>query len=163
MRHLLLLIPLAFVACDTTCPALKRHRDVDEVVGGTTVNDMAPAIEAADQVVVVEGEVSNDEFRGGLKVIARKVLDMATARVRYVEALRIQWQAEQVSSMDVQLLAQKMGPFRGDGCDVVISFATQQAEGDIRLGPNWKILPDDELIHDLQKQYGKQNVQLVYT
>ncbi|MBJ7552988.1 DNA polymerase III subunit alpha [Marinomonas spartinae] len=116
-----------------------------------------------DEVVVVEGEITVDEFRGGQKVIARNILDIAQARVRYVEALRITWTAQSVTQSAIQNLAKCMEPFRGDGCDVVIGFDTDQACGDIRLGSNWKIRPDDELIHELQKQYGKQNVQLVYT
>jgi len=115
-----------------------------------------------DQVVVVEGEISNDEFRGGQKVIARKVMDIAQARIRYVQALRIDWQSDTVSSMDIQTLSQFLQPYRGDGCDVVVSFATDHAEGDICLGQSWKIMPDDQLMYDLKKQYGQQNVQLVY-
>ena len=116
-----------------------------------------------DEVIVVEGEISVDEFRGGQKVIARNMLDIPQARIRYVEALRITWSSETVTPEEIKSLAHSMEPFKGDGCDVVIGFDTPQAHGDIRLGPAWKILPDDELIHQLQKQYGKQNVQLVYT
>ena len=116
-----------------------------------------------DEVIVVEGEISVDEFRGGQKVIARNMLDIPQARIRYVEALRITWNSETVTPEEIKSLAHSMEPFKGDGCDVVIGFDTPQAHGDIRLGPAWKILPDDELIHQLQKQYGKQNVQLVYT
>ncbi len=116
-----------------------------------------------DEVVVVEGEISVDEFRGGQKVIARNILDIAQARVRYVEALRITWTSETVTPTEIQALANYMESYRGDGCDVVIGFDTPQACGDIRLGSGWKVRPDDELIHQLQKQYGKQNVQLVYT
>ena len=116
-----------------------------------------------DEVIVVEGEISVDEFRGGQKVIARNMFDIPQARIRYVEALRITWTSETVSEQEITKLANSMAPFKGEGCDVVIGFDTPQAHGDIRLGPSWKILPDDELIHQLQKQYGKQNVQLVYT
>ena len=116
-----------------------------------------------DEVVVVEGEITVDEFRGGQKVIARNILDIAQARVRYVEALRITWTSETVTPNEIQALANAMASYRGEGCDVVIGFDTPQACGDIRLGSGWKVRPDDELIHQLQKQYGKQNVQLVYT
>ena len=116
-----------------------------------------------DEVVIVEGEITVDEFRGGQKVIARNILDMAQARVRYVEALRIAWSSDMVQPADIKVLANLMKPYQGDGCDVVIGFETAQACGDLRLGHAWKVRPDDELIHQLQKQYGKQNVQLVYT
>ena len=116
-----------------------------------------------DQVVVVEGEVSFDEFRGGQKVSARNVLDISMARVRYVEALRIDWSEQEVTPSHIEQLTQYIAPFRGDGCDVVIGFDTDRASGDVRLGPQWKIRPDDDLIYELQKQYGKQKVQLVYT
>lgn len=115
-----------------------------------------------DQVVVVEGEVNYDEFRGGQKVIARKVMDIAQARIRYVEALRINWQSSDISNADIQRLSQFLTPYRGDGCDVVISFTTKEAQGDVKLGHDWKIKPDDQLMYDLQKQFGQQNVQLVY-
>ena len=98
----------------------------------------------------------------GQKVIARKVLDFPQARVRYVEALRINWVNNDVTEKDVNVLSDFMKPYIGDGCDVVITFSTERAQGDIRLGSNWKIMPDDQLIHELQKHYGKQNVQLVY-
>lgn len=116
-----------------------------------------------DQVVVVEGEVSFDEFRGGQKVSARNVLDIAMARVRYVEALRIDWTEQEVKEAHIEQLVKHISPYRGEGCDVVIGFDTDKASGDIRLGPQWRIRPDDDLIYELQKHYGKQNVQLVYT
>ena len=116
-----------------------------------------------DQVVVIEGEISIDEFRGGQKVSARNVLDMATARIRYVEALRIDWLEQDITPQNIDALASYIAPYRGDGCDVVIGFETNQATGDVKLGPQWKIRPDDELIHELEKHYGKQKVQLVYT
>ncbi|GAB3488553.1 DNA polymerase III subunit alpha [Marinomonas epiphytica] len=116
-----------------------------------------------DEVIVVEGEINVDEFRGGQKVIARNMFSMPQARIRYVEALRINWQADDVRPEEIQQLAELMSPFKGDGCDVVIGFDTPKAQGDVRLGTSWRIRPDDELIHQLRKQYGKQNVQLVYT
>jgi DNA polymerase-3 subunit alpha len=116
-----------------------------------------------DQIVVVEGEVSIDEFRGGQKVVARNVLDIAKARIRYVEALRIDWCGQELATPQVQHLASLLTPYRGDGCDVVISVDSPQAKGDMRLGSQWKVMPDDELIHQLRATYGKQNVQLVYT
>ncbi len=115
-----------------------------------------------DKVVVVEGEVMIGEFHGEKKVIARNILDIIQARVNHVEALRITWTEQSVTQSEIQILANYMEPFRGDGCDVVIGFDTDQAHGDIRLGSNWRICPDDELIHELQKQYGKKNVQLLY-
>lgn len=115
-----------------------------------------------DQVVIVEGEVSYDEFRGGQKVIARKLMDIPQARVQYVEALRINWHSQEISNRDIDALSKCLNPYLGDGCDVVISLTTMNAAGDIRLGKEWKIKPDDQLMYDLQKQFGQQNVQLVY-
>lgn len=88
---------------------------------------------------------------------------MATARIRYVEALRIDWLEQDITPQNIDALASYIAPYRGDGCDVVIGFETNQATGDVKLGPQWKIRPDDELIHELEKHYGKQKVQLVYT
>ena len=49
----------------------------------------AQALLQTDALVVVEGEVSNDDFSGGLRLRAKRVMSLEEARTGLAESLRV--------------------------------------------------------------------------
>jgi DNA polymerase-3 subunit alpha len=114
-----------------------------------------------DTVLVVEGEVSNDDYSGALKVRAKLLYDIATARSVYARELEIE--VDQTNSGRVrEQLASLLEPYRSGGCPCVLSYTGKSASGRLRLGEGWQVNPSDELLLSLQENLGAERVNLRY-
>jgi DNA polymerase-3 subunit alpha len=109
-----------------------------------------------DDVLVVEGKASEDEFSGGLRIVAERLLTLGEARSCYARALRLRLGADKTnggSGADaaIERLAALLAPFRASGeCAVRISYRNAQAEGELPLGADWRVRPDDALLESLR-------------
>jgi DNA polymerase-3 subunit alpha len=115
-----------------------------------------------DALLVVSGKVQNDEFSGGLRVMAEDLLDLAALRARYASLLRLSMNGQ----ADAARLQQVLAPYRasGDGsCRVLVQYYNDKAMCEVALGDAWRVRPDSELIADLSAWLTAENVQLVYT
>jgi DNA polymerase-3 subunit alpha len=121
-----------------------------------------------DALLVVSGKVQNDEFSGGLRVLAEELLDLAALRARYASLLRLSMNGQ----ADAARLQQLLAPYRvggnggagGDGgCRVLVQYNNDKAVCEVALGDAWRVRPDDELLAGLAAWLTAENVQLVYT
>lgn len=113
-----------------------------------------------DQVVVIEGEVSYDDYMGALKARGNRVLTMAEARSQYANHLEVDIEAGDTQLLDkLQTWLQQPNL---DGVPVQINYRRPDAAAAISLGDDWRIAASDELIWQLQRLYGKERVRLVY-
>lgn len=95
-----------------------------------------------DEVLIVEAKVSNDDFTGGLRVIAEKLMTLGEARGRYARSLRLAVNGEVAASggprAAAEQLATLLGPYRTEpdagGCPVRLRYRNQCAEADLPLG-----------------------------
>jgi DNA polymerase-3 subunit alpha len=110
----------------------------------------------------VSGKVQNDEFSGGLRVMAEDLLDLAALRARYASLLRLSMNGQ----ADATRLQQMLAPYRasGDGgCRVLVQYENNKAVCEVALGDAWRVRPDNELLADLAAWLTADNVQLVYS
>ncbi len=115
-----------------------------------------------DALLVIDGQISNDDYNGGLKMRADEVSLLADAREGRVVAIRLRWQPSLLPQEAVQELKQSLQPFVPGSCDLVIDYQLPQTQGDVRLGSAWKVQPSDELLQSLRGLYGLDKVSLVY-
>jgi DNA polymerase III subunit alpha len=113
-----------------------------------------------DKLIIVTGEISTDEFNGGLRIMTREVLSIDEARERYAKYLRIQISAEQAN--DIQTLAPILGPHRGGKCPIKIQYQHDKAVAQLKLGESWRVKPTDALLQALQDMFSEVNVEVVY-
>ncbi len=116
----------------------------------------------ADAILVVEGEVSVDEFSGSLKLRAKTLEDITTARLRYVREVVIRLEQDDFASDFVRKLSATLQPFRGQGCPVLVEYNGASARSQLRLGEGWRVQPSDELLQTLQGMLGKGRVRMSY-
>ncbi|HEX2198919.1 MAG TPA: DNA polymerase III subunit alpha [Burkholderiales bacterium] len=115
-----------------------------------------------DSLLVVSGKVQNDEFSGGLRVMAEDLLDLDALRLRYATQLRIATNGQ----ADAKRLQQVLAPYRAQGsgtCQVHVRHANGKAVCDVVLGEAWRVRPDNQLLADLSAWLAAENVQLLYT
>jgi DNA polymerase-3 subunit alpha len=111
-----------------------------------------------DQVLVVEGKVTFDEFSQNMRVSAEKLFDLQKAREQYARALRITCNGQSSGEKLRTLLA----PHCNGSCTVTIEYHSQGAQCEISLGEEWKVHPRDELIASLGEWLKPENVRMVY-
>ncbi|MDR5875382.1 DNA polymerase III subunit alpha [Halomonas sp. CUBES01] len=118
---------------------------------------------AADEVVIVEGEVSNDDFSGGLKLRGKDVTPMVAARTRFGQAVELALDAKQLNGRLVDSLRASLAPFRDEaGLPVRLQYRHPEAVGWLELADEWKVSPSDDLLLTLRDVQGQVGVQLRY-
>ncbi len=118
---------------------------------------------AKDAILVVEGEVSEDTFSGGLKMRANSIRTLYEARLERVRGIRIHLEPEKIRREPVENLSAILEPYRQGSCPVIVHYRKEGAEGDLRLSGDWSVHPEDELLHKLRDGYGITAVQLEYS
>ncbi|MDD3354201.1 hypothetical protein, partial [Zoogloea sp.] len=110
--------------------------------------------------------VSNDDFSGGFRIVADKLMTLGEARGRYARALQIRLNGEVGAAggpvAAAERLQSTLEPFRDGGCPIRVRYRNAQAEGDLPLGPDWRIRPDDRLLESLREWLPPEAVELVY-
>ncbi|MBE7423944.1 MAG: DNA polymerase III subunit alpha [Zoogloeaceae bacterium] len=116
-----------------------------------------------DEPLIVEGKVSRDDFSGGLRVNAEKLMTLAEARGRFAKALRVGLHAK-VSRGDTaaERLRALLAPYRNGPCPVRVCYRNEQAECELPLGEAWRVRLEDELLAGLQQWLKAENVEVVY-
>jgi DNA polymerase-3 subunit alpha len=145
-------------------------------MGFITLDDRSARIEASlfadayitaqnllqtDAVVVVEGEVSNDDFSGGLRLRVKRVMTMEDARTQLAESLRLKVNVEALKGDRMSWLGDLLKRHRG-ACPVTMDYTGQDAKAMLQFGDAWRIDPADSLIQALRDQFGRENVFLQY-
>ena len=148
---------LCFVTLDD------RSARIDVSLFGETYDEARRLIQK-DQVIVVEGEVAQDDYNGCLKVRGQQVLSVADARIRYAKSLTIKADAKGLTQQSLRMLQDSLKKARAyqQGMPVVIDYSCAEAKGRIELGSEWIVSPDDDLMQSLREQFGNQSVSLIY-
>ncbi|OZB15598.1 MAG: DNA polymerase III subunit alpha, partial [Marinobacter sp. 34-60-7] len=116
----------------------------------------------SDQVIVVEGQVSHDDYSGQMKMRVSSVMDVGTARKQFSRGLKLALRSDQLQNGLLDKIDNTLRPFRSDGSPVWIEYQSDQAQTRIELGESWRVKPDDSLLFELRHLVGDQAVELVY-
>jgi DNA polymerase-3 subunit alpha len=148
------------VAIVTLDDAVSR---VDVVVGNELLTKSQRLVQE-DQLLIVEGRVSHDDFTGGIRVTARKLFDLATARNQFAHHLRISCNGQS----DVMKLRDILRPYCGSSqndmkrCRVKIDYHNAKGHVELILGESWQVDLHDELIDGLTQWLREENVKILY-
>ncbi len=117
-----------------------------------------------DAVLVVQGEIGQDDFSGNLRLVADRVWNLAQAREHFAKGLWIRWDGADREDVRDQVtgLAELLRPHRGGRCPVFVDYRNGQARTCLRLGNDWRVRPEDELLHRLFRRFGPDRVALRY-
>ncbi|MEX3605867.1 MAG: DNA polymerase III subunit alpha [Burkholderia sp.] len=134
-----------------------------------------------DELLIVQGQVRNDAFTGGLRFTADAVMDLERARSRYAQALRMTMNGNADAAalrrvLEPHVAKAELAPSHGgrDGRDggrrapmpnglaVQILYNNARAQGEIRLGNAWRVKPSDTLLAELRVIFGDGTVEIAY-
>ena len=135
-----------------------------------------------DELLVIHGKVARDDYSGGWRISAERVLDLTRARQEHVRALLLRMNG----GSDGARLRALLEPYRTRpaaipedgvfsaededdgarpaprGCPVEIHYRTSQASCALRLGEAWRVRPDETLLAQLRDWLSPDGVELRY-
>ncbi|MDI1307967.1 MAG: DNA polymerase III subunit alpha [Methylotenera sp.] len=135
-----------------------------EVVVGSELLNQQQALLKDDQLIIIEGRVSNDEFSGGVRVNARKIFDLPTLRNSKASFLKISCNG-QADAVKLKALLKPYCKSASDevrGCAVKVEYHNKTSKVELMLGNDWRVDLHDELIAGLTAWLSRENVKILY-
>ncbi len=115
-----------------------------------------------DRILIASGQVSFDDFNGGLKMTARELMDISEAREKYARGLAISLTDRQIDDQLLNRLRQSLEPHRSGTIPVHLYYQREDARARLRFGATWRVTPTDRLLNDLRTLVGNEQVELEF-
>ena len=107
-----------------------------------------------DELLVVRGKASLDEYSGNMRVSADELLDFASARSSFAQQLALRCDGK----VGVAQLKKLFTPYRDGKCPVQIHYSNDDASCQLHLGEAWQVTLHDDLLRDLRELLQAENV-----
>ncbi|ODU29823.1 MAG: DNA polymerase III subunit alpha, partial [Thiobacillus sp. SCN 62-729] len=113
-----------------------------------------------DALLVIEGKVNRDDYSGGVRVTAERIYDLAGARTRFAQGLRLACNGQS----NGRKLAELLAPYKAQegGCPVWVEYHNPSARCRVRLGEDWRVRLDDRLLESLGTWLKPEAVNVIY-
>jgi len=115
-----------------------------------------------DNLLVVSGAVSVDEYTGGFKMSAEEIYNISQARAALASKLVVDIDAELAQNGFVEELKKILEPASRGRCPVYLNYQSEAAQAEIALGEEWKIDPSDHVLDSLSQMAGAGSVHVIY-
>lgn len=115
-----------------------------------------------DKILVVSGQVSFDDFNGGLKMSAREVMDLGSAREKFARGLSISILQSQIDQQFFERFSHILEPHRAGTVPVNVYYQRPDARARLTLGTEWRVTPSDTLLEELKQLLGHDQVELEF-
>lgn len=116
----------------------------------------------SDAILVCSGQVSFDDYSGGITMTARDIMTIADARENYVTSLDLQVDRNKLSSNFIEQFTEILTPYKEGICPVRVFYQRDEAQGMLELGVQWRVSPNDMLLYDLKTLLGDEQVELKF-
>ncbi|NLC35357.1 MAG: DNA polymerase III subunit alpha [Alcaligenaceae bacterium] len=117
-----------------------------------------------DQLIIIHGKVTHDDFSGGLRVTADVIYDLQLARESRAHSLRISLNG----NADTQRLRQLLNPYRADpenglpGVPVELQLEREGFRCMVRLGEDWRVRMSDTMLEQLSEWVKPEALEITY-
>ncbi|MHB8454721.1 MAG: DNA polymerase III subunit alpha [Acidiferrobacterales bacterium] len=115
-----------------------------------------------DNLLVVEGQVSVDEYSGGFRMSAETIYDINQAREAMATRLEIDVDSHLAGNGFMRELQEILKPATPGRCPVFLRYQRADAEAEIALGQQWRIIPTSIVLDRLSQLAGQEHVRLIY-
>ena len=113
-----------------------------------------------DELLVVRGKASLDDYSGNMRVSGEELFDIASARSTFAKRLELAVSSDH--RISAARLKELLTPYRDGKCPVVICYRNMLADAQLMLGEAWGVTLHNDLINGLNKLLGAQNVRINY-
>lgn len=114
-----------------------------------------------DQIVLADGRLQMDDFRGQLSLRAKSFTTLEAARSSRVRELKLGLNSEAIARGVSAELKRAFSAHVGD-CPIVVEYKQPAGSAMVRFGDRYRIRPTDTLLDQLKELVGHDSVELVY-
>jgi DNA polymerase-3 subunit alpha len=114
-----------------------------------------------DELLVVRGKASLDDYSGNMRVSGEELFDLASARSTF--AKRLVLTVAENNRVGVKRLKELLSPYCDGKCPVLISYRNGFSEAQLKLAEDWNVTLHSDLIDGLTKLLGAGQVRINYT
>ena len=117
-----------------------------------------------DRVLVVEGDLSHDEYRGGLSLRVDNVMDIEHARELKATNITMKLNTQHLEERNLPAQAAAdylktiLAPFQGGSCIIRVVLEIPTAKCLVVFDEKWSVYPRDELLKQLERFAGQGQV-----
>ncbi len=111
-----------------------------------------------DELLVVRGKATLDEYSGNVRVSGEELFDFASARSNFAQQLALRCNGK----VGVAQLKKLFTPYRDGKCPVQIHYRNDDASCRLRLGEAWQVTLHDDLLNGLRELLQAENVKVMY-
>lgn len=111
------------------------------------------------KILVIEGEISEDEYNKSVRITASKLYTVEQARSLFAKCLTLNLSlpGDDLLKNLKEILSVHVG-----SCVVQVQYSNAQAKALLNLGAKWRILPSDEILQTLRDLLGEEAVVMNY-
>lgn len=113
-------------------------------------------------IFIIRGTVAEDEYTGGIKMVAESLLPLNQVREQTAKRLQIRFPDQRDSEKLLQELQSTIAPYRGGHLPIYLTYRVDDVNAELSLGDAWRVTPKDDLLNQLQQLCGIDNVSVVY-
>lgn len=115
-----------------------------------------------DTLVVVEGEISHDDFSDGYRISAERIYDLPSARLAFAQRLVLAIHEKQAGNGLLPHIKDLLSRYQPGSCPVCVEYIASSAKAALRLGEQWKVRPEPSLIEELEALLAADAVRVDY-
>ena len=138
-----------------------RSGRVDAVIDSELI-ESSQLVLKNEEVLVVEGELSVDDFNGGFRIRTQSAYDLAAARERFARGLLIQVNDKLQQNDTLEQMFEALKAFGSGSTPVSFTYNNGKASARIRAGNRWLVKPDHQLLETLDSLSDGASVELIY-
>jgi len=114
----------------------------------------------SDAILVCSGQVSFDDYSGGITMTARDIMTVADARENYVTSVDVNVNKTKVGNGFIDKFTDVLTPYKDGTCPIRLFYQRDEAKAMLELGVQWRVTPADPLLNELKTLLGDEDVTL---
>ena len=117
-----------------------------------------------DKLLIIEGEIQQDEYTKNVRILGKKILDISEARESHAKNLLIKFSKPNINPVLLDDLKKIMINFCPGGCPTRIAYYHPELKTQVslNLGEAWKVKPHDDLLKILRERFGEESISIQY-
>jgi DNA polymerase-3 subunit alpha len=132
-----------------------------EVVLFSDIYESQKSLLVKDTLLILEGEVTSDEFTGGEKILAKNIYTLDGFREKFVRGILLNW-GELHSTERSDELCQLLNSYKNGKTPVFIEMVKDKVQTRFSLGDEWRVKICEDLIAALKSQFGESQIKILY-
>ena len=115
-----------------------------------------------DAILVCSGQVSFDDYSGGITMSGRDIMTITDARENYLQSIDLTLDRNIITDKFFEQFNQVLSEYKDGTSPIKVHYLRDEAQATLELGVQWRVTPADKLLHQLKLLLGEDNVALQF-